>query len=74
MIKNELKQAFRIRYNISSDGDNDLNEYVLEYIAAAQVAAIIYWIKNDLIVPLKEISELMQTLANDGVLKRFENK
>jgi len=72
MIKKELKEAFRSKYDITNGNDTDLNEYALEYISSAQVATIIHWIKKDMIIPLKEISELMQSLTTNGVLEYFE--
>lgn len=55
MIKSELKDAYKRNYNIVSECDDDLKEYILEYIVSAQVATIIYWINNDMKVPIKKL-------------------
>ena len=74
LIKTELKEAFRKKYSISCKDKTDLNEYALEFITSAQVATIIHWIKNDMIVPLKDLSNLMQNLAANGVIKYLEDQ
>ncbi len=74
LIKTELKEAFRKKYSISCKYKTDLNEYALEFITSAQVATIIHWIKNDMIVPLKDLSNLMQNLAANGVIKYLEDQ
>lgn len=74
VMKDELQKAFRDIYDISETGDNELSEYALEFITSAQVATIIHWIKNDLNLSLKKISELMKSLTTHGVLDYFNNK
>ncbi len=74
MIKAELKEAFRQKYNILTKDNTTLNEYALEFISSAQVATLIHWINNDMIIPLNELSKLMQNLAANGVLKYLEDQ
>jgi len=74
VMKDELKKAFRDIYDISEAGDNELTEYALEFITAAQVAIIIRWIKNDLNISLKKLSGLMKSLTAHGALGYFRHK
>ena len=72
IIKNELKEAFRSKFENTNVNDCNLNEYALEFITSAQVSTIILWIKNDMILPLKDISVLMQEWSTNGVLNFFK--
>jgi len=74
LIKTELKEAFRQKYNILTKDNTTLNEYALEFISSAHVATLIHWINNDMIIPLNELSKLMQNLAANGVLKYLEDQ
>lgn len=71
IIKNELKEAFRSKFDNTNVNDCNLNEYALEFITSAQVSTIILWLKNDMILPLKDISVLMQEWSTNGVLNYF---
>ncbi len=72
IIKNELKEAFRSKLKITNVNVYNQNEYALEFIASAQVSTIILWIKNDMLLPLKDISVLMQEWSTNGVLNYFK--
>jgi AcrR family transcriptional regulator len=72
MMKNELKKALALKYQINDLKNTELNEYALEYISSAQVAIIIHWIRNDMQIPICDISKLIQTLAINGALTYFE--
>jgi AcrR family transcriptional regulator len=71
MMKSELKKALALKYQINDLNHTDLNEYVLEYISSAQVAVIIHWIRNDMQIPINDISKLIQTLAINGPFAYF---
>ena len=72
IIKNELKEAFRSKVCTTNVNECNLNEYALEFITSAQVSTIILWIKNDMLLPLKDISTLMQEWSSNGILNYFK--
>jgi AcrR family transcriptional regulator len=72
MMKNELKKALALKYQINDLKNTELNEYALEYISSAQVAIIIHWIRNDMQIPICDISKLIQTLNINGALAYFK--
>jgi len=73
IMKKELKKSLIEKYENTTLRNSHLNEYALEYISSAQVATIIFWIKNDMNIPLRDISKLMQNLATNGALNFFKN-
>ncbi|BEP29887.1 TetR/AcrR family transcriptional regulator [Helicovermis profundi] len=72
LMKEEIKNKLSQYYQKDLKKDHLLDEYALEYFAAATVATIIHWIRNDMIVPQRDISKLIQDFSNNGVLHFFE--
>lgn len=72
LMKKELKNSILSYEHNSTFKNSNEAEYVLEYIASAQVATIVHWIRNDMNIPLSEMSQLLQELGENGALKFFK--
>lgn len=72
IMKSELKKAITLKYQFKDVEHTHLNSHVLEYISSAQVAIIIHWIRNDMQLPISDVSKLIQNLATNGPLSYFE--
>lgn len=72
LMKEEIKNILAQYYQNNLKKDNFLDEYALEYFAAANVATIIHWIRNDMSTPQSDISRLIQDFSKNGVLHFFE--
>lgn len=72
LMKEEIKNILSQYYQNNSKQDHILDEYALEYFAAANVATIIHWIRNDMSTPQKDLSKLIQDFSKNGVLHFFE--
>ena len=72
LMKKELKNSILSYKSNSTFTSSKEAEYVLEYIASAQVATIIHWLRNDMNIPLPKMSQLLQDLGENGALKFFK--
>jgi len=72
LMKEEIKKILSQSYQNNSKKDHLLDEYALEYFAAANVATIIHWIRNDMRIPQSDLSKLIQDFSKNGVLHFFD--
>ncbi|WP_027399444.1 TetR/AcrR family transcriptional regulator [Anaerovorax odorimutans] len=62
LAKNILKE--KVSYTDKDKGTK--LDYVLEYIASAQIGLIIYWIQNDLEFPIEDLILLVRKVSLNG--------
>jgi len=73
VMKDEIKKVISYHYRVKATKSPDKYDYAIEFIASAQVSTIILWIKNDMSIPLGEMSQLVQEWSTNGVLTYLES-
>lgn len=65
-MKQEVKESIRKMIQLGSGHDNTFTEYALEYFTSAMLGVLIYWIKQDMQLPMKSLSEFMTDITEMG--------
>ena len=71
-FEEETKKAIRKKLGVKED--NDEFEFILEYFVCGQIRSMIFWIKNDLRMPIETYERLQENLMCNGpstVLKEY---
>jgi hypothetical protein len=72
MMKKELKMALLDKLDLDFNQDTFLI-YALEYLTSAQLAVITQWIKDDMNVPLNEVTKFMYNISITGGIEYLKN-
>jgi len=72
MMKKELKIALHERFDLNFNQDT-FQIYALEYLTSAQLALITQWIKDDMKVPLDEVTKFMYEMSTTGGIEYLKN-
>src|SRR6056297_466322 len=72
MMKKELKIALHERFDLNFNQDT-FQIYALEYLTSAQLALITQWIKDDMKVPLDEVTKHMYEMSTTGGIEYLKN-
>lgn len=70
----KFKEAIKKRFLESFDHSGHKDEYILEYIASAQVGMISFWFRQGKKIPIGEMISLTKDIMFEGAIKVFIEK
>lgn len=65
-IKAIIKKTLRELFEKENIPKVENMEYVMEYISSAQIGIITYWLLNDMVLPVKELGEMIKQITLHG--------
>lgn len=60
------KERYSQEIQLERGSDDALTEYALEYFASAMLGVLIHWIKQDMQLPMKSLSQFMSDITEMG--------